>query len=233
MCFEKKAPHPHYRQNSCKQYSVCGCSCCVAMMDVVEMSCPKIYLRGIILYVKSMANEKEGSWESRWSFEPISQPPNSSLHVRNLFISPEGNYWGNVLSPHLAKFINMSECFLCKAFDFFQPTKKTKIPWPESVSELYRPSDRRLSAKLLPTFSCRGCHEVSMPDPYGRILGFLDRSCYFVFQVAPQLYSRGWVDPVPDPLLLRKSPDYTAALYSGREGSSARELNNELFCVRC
>jgi hypothetical protein len=24
-------------------------------------------------------------------------------------------------------------------------------------------------------------------------------------QVAPQLYSRGWVDPVPDPLLLRKS----------------------------
>jgi hypothetical protein len=26
-----------------------------------------------------------------------------------------------------------------------------------------------------------------------------------VFQVAPQLYSRGCVDPVPDPLLLRKS----------------------------
>jgi hypothetical protein len=24
------------------------------------------------------------------------------------------------------------------------------------------------------------------------------------FQVAPHLYSRGWVDPVPDPLLLRK-----------------------------
>jgi hypothetical protein len=30
---------------------------------------------------------------------------------------------------------------------------------------------------------------------------FLDRSRYFFFQVAPQLYSRGWVDPVPDPLL--------------------------------
>jgi hypothetical protein len=42
-------------------------------------------------------------------------------------------------------------------------------------------------------------------DPYGRILGFLDRSRYFFFQVAPQLYSRGCVDPVPDPLLLRKS----------------------------
>jgi hypothetical protein len=30
---------------------------------------------------------------------------------------------------------------------------------------------------------------------------FLDRSRYFFFQVAPQLYSRDWVDPVPDPLL--------------------------------
>jgi hypothetical protein len=34
---------------------------------------------------------------------------------------------------------------------------------------------------------------------------FLDRSCYFSFQIDPQLYSRGWVDPVTDPLLLRKS----------------------------
>jgi hypothetical protein len=41
---------------------------------------------------------------------------------------------------------------------------------------------------------------ISVTDPYGRILGFLDRSRYF-FQVAPQLYSRGLVDPVPDPLL--------------------------------
>jgi hypothetical protein len=28
-------------------------------------------------------------------------------------------------------------------------------------------------------------------DPYGRILGFLDRSRYFFFQVVHQLYSRG------------------------------------------
>jgi hypothetical protein len=48
-------------------------------------------------------------------------------------------------------------------------------PWPESGSELYRPSDRRLSAKLVPTFSDRGCRVVSITDPYGRILGFLDR----------------------------------------------------------
>jgi hypothetical protein len=78
-------------------------------------------------------------------------------------------------------------------------------PWPESTSELYRPSDRRFSATLVLTFADRGCHVVSVTNPYGRILGFLDRSRYFFFQVAPQLYSRGWVDPVPYPLLLRKS----------------------------
>jgi hypothetical protein len=31
----------------------------------------------------------------------------------------------------------------------------------------------------------------SVTDPYGRILGFLDLSRYYFFQVAPQLYSRG------------------------------------------
>jgi CBS-domain-containing membrane protein len=56
---------------------------------------------------------------------------------------------------------------------------KKKTPWSESTSELYRPSDRRFSAKLLPTFADRGCHVVSVTDPYGRILGFLDRSRYF------------------------------------------------------
>jgi hypothetical protein len=57
----------------------------------------------------------------------------------------------------------------------------------------------------------RGCHVVYLTDPYGRIFGFLDRSRYFFLQAAAQLYSRGRVDPVPDPLLLRKS---------GRAGNS-------------
>jgi hypothetical protein len=61
----------------------------------------------------------------------------------------------------------------------------------------------------------RGCHVVRVTNPYGRILGFLDRSRYYFFQVAPQLYSRGWVDPVPDPLLLTKS---------GRAGNRTRGL---------
>jgi hypothetical protein len=36
-------------------------------------------------------------------------------------------------------------------------------------------------------------------------LGFLNRSRYIFIQVAPQLSSRGWVGPVPEPQLLRKS----------------------------
>jgi hypothetical protein len=34
--------------------------------------------------------------------------------------------------------------------NLYQYIKKT--PWPQSAGELYRPSDRRLSAKLVPTF---------------------------------------------------------------------------------
>jgi hypothetical protein len=51
-----------------------------------------------------------------------------------------------------------------------------KNPWPESANQLYLPSDLRLSAKLEPTVADRECSLVSVTDPYGRILGFLDRS---------------------------------------------------------
>jgi hypothetical protein len=70
------------------------------------------------------------------------------------------------------------------------PLKK-KTLFPESASKLYRPNDHGSSAKLVPTFADRGCHVVSMTDPYGRILGFLDWNHYFFFQVAPHLYSQG------------------------------------------
>jgi hypothetical protein len=73
------------------------------------------------------------------------------------------------------------------------------------ASELYRPWDHRLSEKLVLTFADTGYRVVIATDPQGRKLRiFLGRSRYFFFQVAPQLYSRGWVDPVPDPLLLSK-----------------------------
>jgi hypothetical protein len=64
-----------------------------------------------------------------------------------------------------------------------------KIPWLESASQLYRQSDRSLSTKLVPTFVGGRYHVVSVTDPYGSILGFLDDSRYFFFQVAPHLYS--------------------------------------------
>jgi hypothetical protein len=73
------------------------------------------------------------------------------------------------------------------------------------LSPLTNCTDRatRLSAKLVPTFVDReGCRVVRVTTAWlQRNLGFLDRSRYYFFQVAPQLYSRGWVDPVPDPLL--------------------------------
>jgi hypothetical protein len=72
-----------------------------------------------------------------------------------------------------------------------------------------------MSAKLVSTFADRECRVVSATDPHGRILDFLDGSRYYFFQVAPQLYSRGWVDPVPDQLLLRKS---------GSAGNLTRDL---------
>jgi hypothetical protein len=37
-----------------------------------------------------------------------------------------------------------------------------------SLSELYRPSDHRLSVKLVPTFADRGCRVISATDSHGR-----------------------------------------------------------------
>jgi hypothetical protein len=80
-----------------------------------------------------------------------------------------------------------------------------KPPWHESASKLYRPSNRHLSVNSVSAFADRRCCVVSVTVPLGRNLGIRDCSHYFFFQVAPQLYSRGWVDPVPDPLLLKKN----------------------------
>jgi hypothetical protein len=78
------------------------------------------------------------------------------------------------------KFKMLSLLFLLRhRVPLFTYKQQKQTPWSESARELYRPSDRRFSAKWLPTFAERGCHVVSVMDPYGRILGFLDRSRYF------------------------------------------------------
>jgi hypothetical protein len=64
-----------------------------------------------------------------------------------------------------------------------------------TITDSDRPRDSHLSAILVPTSADRGCRVVSATDPHGRIL-FLDGSRYYFLQVAPQLYSWGWVDPV-------------------------------------
>jgi hypothetical protein len=87
----------------------------------------------------------------------------------------------------------------------FSKTIHKQTPWPQSASELYRPSDRRLSAKLVPTLADKGCRVVSATDPHGRILGFLDRSRYYFLQIAPLNCTHEAVDSISDPLLLRKS----------------------------
>jgi hypothetical protein len=69
--------------------------------------------------------------------------------------------------------------------------------------------DRCLLAKLVPTFEDRGVsHGQCGRSPMAVIsIFFLDQSHYFFFQVTPQLYSRGWVDPIPDPLLRKSNLD--------------------------
>jgi hypothetical protein len=59
------------------------------------------------------------------------------------------------------------------------PIKLFKTPWSESAKETIPTERPPLVGKVMPTFADRGCHVVSVTDPYGRILGFLDRSHYF------------------------------------------------------
>jgi hypothetical protein len=94
------------------------------------------------------------------------------------------------------------------------------------------------SAKLVPTFADRGCCVVSATNSHSRILGFLNRIRYYFFQVA-ELYSRGWVDPVLDPLLIRKSGSTGNRTWDlwicSQELWSLDEvnLNNDLCFARC
>jgi hypothetical protein len=58
---------------------------------------------------------------------------------------------------------------------------------------------------LLPTIVDRGVSRGQRDGtPSAVNLCFLDWSRYFFFQVALYLSPRGWVDPVPEPLLVRK-----------------------------
>jgi hypothetical protein len=55
----------------------------------------------------------------------------------------------------------------------------------------------------VPTFAVIACSVQSFPTTVS--LSFLDWGRYCFFQAAPPLFLLGWVDSVPDPLLLRES----------------------------
>jgi hypothetical protein len=78
--------------------------------------------------------------------------------------------------------------------------QKTPITMPRheifvflaDVQSTYKTKELRgRPVKLMKAFAHRGMLVVSATDTQDHILGFVDRSCYFFFQVAPQLYSRG------------------------------------------
>jgi hypothetical protein len=74
-----------------------------------------------------------------------------------------------------------------------QRTKlKTKLHSVALARERAMPTERPpLVGEVVPTFADRGCRVVSATVPTVVSLGFLDRSRYYLFQVAPQLSSRG------------------------------------------
>jgi hypothetical protein len=56
------------------------------------------------------------------------------------------------------------------------------------VRERTIPTERPpLAGEVVSTSADTGCRVVSVTDPYDRILGFLDRSCYCFSQIAPEL----------------------------------------------
>jgi hypothetical protein len=77
----------------------------------------------------------------------------------------------------------------CLIWDTDSVDKKNSVTWvrKRTIPTKRPPLVSEVSANF---FADRGCHMVSMTNPYGHILDFLDRTYYF-FQVASQLYSRG------------------------------------------
>jgi hypothetical protein len=70
-----------------------------------------------------------------------------------------------------------------------------KTPWPEPASELYRPSDRRLSAKLVPTFAERWVSRSQDKDRGSMSLAFRDLSLIRNFGI--QSLATSYLEAIP------------------------------------
>jgi hypothetical protein len=139
-----------------------------------------------------------------------------------MYFLSQSNKWNNSIRPwplpsktfpfHRSSFCNSTlyNPGTCRTVEL--PIELTcKTPWPESASKLYRPSVRRLSAKWLPIFADRRCHLVSVTNPYGLILGFLDRSRYFSIKQLLSFTHEA-----------ERTPFQTHYLFSGSAGNRTR-----------
>jgi hypothetical protein len=138
-------------------------------------------------------------------------PSSMSMFFSSLYIIGCCNYFLFILCVclHMSHTISVLKCssWLSES-DTCGVESKTVLklnwtPWP-LVHKWTIPTER---PPLVGKVSANFCRErVSRGQrngfPWLLNLGFLDRSHYFFIQVTPQLSSRGWVDPVPDPLLL-------------------------------
>jgi hypothetical protein len=115
-----------------------------------------------------------------------------------------------VCSPHLT--YKSQDFHLILRFHFFsltfrsyhknKQTNSVALGPQENYSDWSTATGRRI---LVPTFMDRGMSRgQGGGTPTVVNLSFLDRSRYFFYTVAPHLCPRGWLDPVPDPLLLWK-----------------------------
>jgi hypothetical protein len=108
--------------------------------------------------------------------------------------------WNMNLITDISQNMNWLSSVHCLA-----PSNKQKIPWPV-VRKRTIPTERLLLVDKVGAIFLRieGVAWSAQRIPTTVNLDFLDRSHSFL-EIAPQLSSRGWVDPVPDPPLLRKS----------------------------
>jgi hypothetical protein len=136
-----------------------------------------------------------------WSSRSSILSGNNRLNFKVIF---RGNSGFSTLTRYLCHIASRSSTK--KNLNSVAVVRKRTIPteWPPLVGEV--------SANVCGQRVLRG---LAQRIPTAVNLCFLDRSRYFSIQVALQLSSLGWVDTVPDPLLLRKS---------GRAGNRTRDL---------
>jgi hypothetical protein len=111
--------------------------------------------------VKKLALQKDFLliWNSKFQWGIKMHVPNH-LNEFNIFtnIFPGYEHMSVRLLPDLDLSIRYKDCFIrhIQVGRFLDVYLKNRTPWPESASEIYRPNDRRFSAKLVPTLRIEG-----------------------------------------------------------------------------